>query len=470
MKLTAFLILAFSMILIDPELRIYLVVPVVFMFALLCMEKPRAGLAIIALSIGTPVYIRVLGRDATTLTTLLIFVLFFVSVWKGMRIEAKLLLPAGTIILVYAIGASNLIHQPDLLLQALRFVAALTSGFMLLLSCQWLLQERSDQVIISRLLLLMVALQSLIAFIQIKAPGLTPLFAPFSARGQTVAATLEDGFLRAKGTMGGWELLAEWIAGVFPLGMFFLLRNKRINLPYVPLLLLLAIGLISTVTRGSVLALIASMILFMTGLVFLGKIGCVNLYIISMLALVSSLALFVVFRDGITNLLLRFQLAGASAVNSRSGFESLAVLLNRQIWFRLASGATTNYVLGNGYLPFQQNSWNIHSLFFTIWYQTGIIGSISWAMILLIVAGKYLRRFNEPNNGSDPVLLLAYTAGLIAMLLSEIKVEFLRLETTMQFFLLFVGLGIAVSSAGFVAMPEQGCASRAPMVVATDPG
>jgi len=195
--------------------------------------------------------------------------------------------------------------------------------------------------------------------------------------------------------------------------------------------------LINTVTRGALIALVVSIAIYIAIEFFRNKIAKTEILMPILLVVFLGVG-SLLFSSNFNNLLHRFEEINTSTLNNGFGYESFAKLIHRDIWLTVPKNLNFNPLLGNGFLPFYDESFSLHSLPLTVWYETGIVGSIAWLSIFAYLF--FVIQKNKPNTNGNFRLLAVLISGFLGMLISEMKVEFLRQESTMQFFLLYYGL------------------------------
>jgi hypothetical protein len=438
MEYILFTISIFLLFSFEYSLRIFFLVPITLFFILIANRKPINALMMIILLLGTPIYINILGKDVTTLTTILIFELFVFGIFKKqISIRSFVIFPFCVLILLYIYSSFSL---PSVTLQfkAYRNIFGLSSGILLVFICKWLIQDITSTRKIANALIILLGIQSLVIILQVISPEVGAQINAFlRAREEVVTVAFVDRIFRGRGTLGDYELLAEWLVGVIPLGIYFITTQKKNILAYLIIVCLLVLGLINTVTRGALIALVVSIAIYIAIEFFRNKIAKTEILMPILLVVFLGVG-SLLFSSNFNNLLHRFEEINTSTLNNGFGYESFAKLIHRDIWLTVPKNLNFNPLLGNGFLPFYDESFSLHSLPLTVWYETGIVGSIAWLSIFAYLF--FVIQKNKPNTNGNFRLLAVLISGFLGMLISEMKVEFLRQESTMQFFLLYYGL------------------------------
>jgi len=440
----------FVMVVVGAEQRIYLLAPVALIFGMAVYRWPVSSLAALVLMMGSPIYIRVFGRDAGVVTTFLIVEMYGISLLrKSLRRETSLVGPAILILLVYGLAIPQLTSF-DLVLGSTRLFIGLMSAFMLLhLILSYCVSHKSLNPVVG-CLLIMILFQALVAVGQAYFPNAeVPGAQLLAARGSTVGPALASGVYRATGTIGDYELLAEWFAAALPIALSMMLGAggfpPGIVLPYV---LLIIAGLLATVTRGGIVAAGLGLAVFLALLTRQRQGRALGIVVATILGIGLPLAMTQLLFPGLVQGMMdRLNNAPVSLDLSRGLFPAFAMAINRSRWLSLPGFITEAHLLGYGFLPLRLLNYagagSLHSLWLTLWFQGGIIGVGSWAWLATSLgraARSSLHSSRFPRASAVPI---GFVASVVAMLASEMKVEFLRSEPTMQFFFLIVGLGVA---------------------------
>lgn len=453
---------------ISPAWRIYLLPALLAAFGYAFRRNPVGALAILAFLLGFPVYLRVSGRDASTMSTLLIIEAYALALLQRRPAwEKHLVPPAVLLMLVYAVGSAGL-WGSEALLHSTRLLLGLVAALMLLHLVLSYVRTRSDATPILVALVAMLALQVAIGVAQLTSPVAYPqLLAPFAPRDWSWRSAWMPYEDRASGAMGDYELLAEWFAGAVPLALCAAGAGRRrlSRLGGLALLAILAIGILVTGTRGGAVAAAVGVAAFL--LLLARRSAGRALQLTLVLAIVLGLTFLwamLAMPHAITEYVARMTqvvpyLEGGRVSSAQLLFRFLARALNRGRWLGLPSFITAPHLYPYGFFPLEslhyRNAGSLHALWLTIWFQGGIIGTAAW---LWLAAGAWRAHRWAPRIRPlrrTEVLSLALVAGLAAMLTSEIKVEFLRGEHLIAFFFLMLGLSIAVSRIAAPGSPQE---------------
>jgi hypothetical protein len=315
-----------------------------------------------------------------------------------------------------------------------------------------LIKKEEEVIIIIKSLIVLAIIQSIIALFQIISPTIINKYiSVFSYRDGSVSAMVVAGINRASGTISDYEILAEWLAAISPLclAMLFISDNKKVL--FFISFLIVTFGIVSTVTRGGLIAEFLGIMAFILGSSNKPLLIVKRLFIVLFFLIIAFILLNKFYSNQLVAFLFRLSETNINSNLLRSSgsfFQKFARLLNREIWLRQPTIVSEFTLIGKGFYEVK----SIHSLIYTIYFQNGIIGLTLWFFLFLRV-GYYLlkSRINSTNTQSISILG-ALIGGYIATIVSEIKVEFLRYDFSMQFFFLFIG--ICISSAKIYSLKK----------------
>jgi hypothetical protein len=463
LELPAFILTALQLVVIavlSPEHRIYLLPVLMLTSAVAFAANPVRFLAMVIVLLGFPVYVQVSGRDAGTVSTFIILSAYTSAlIGKRLRPEVPILLPSVLLLGIYAIGSMSL--ADDMLAKSLRQLLGLATAMMLMhLTLVQVKTEPHLSALITSLLA-MLALQVGVSLLQLYFPDAAyTVLTIFATREGPAGATIQGWIFRATGAMGDYELLAEWLAVGIILAVGLLYSPGRFSRVLVLFLLIVfAAGILSTGTRGGAVAAATGLVCMF---VILGRRSPK-----SVVRLALTMPLLVAFVSALSMLLLPglvSQLADRFASSSLDSglFETaldggldlntVASILNRGFWVNLPSFVTDPHLMPYGFYSLEYSEYyqmigatSLHSLWLTIWFQGGIVGIVVWIWMGLAVLRSHQGFGAGPVVQHCQVMAVALAAGIVAELVSEFKIEFLRGPSTMGFFFLVLGLSVAAS-------------------------
>jgi len=256
-----------------------------------------------------------------------------------------------------------------------------------------------------------------------------------------------QGIYRARGTIGDYELLAEWLACGIPLVLALKERKKLINRIYPLIVLAFLGGILATSTRGGIVIAGVATLIFLFWRFRHNPIKAVSFTLALIFISIGSFYLLNSFFPAQSDKLLeRFSSISLNTSGSRLVNTPLEVVLgaiNRQMWFNQPSFVTDFRLTGYGFMALDflgyKNVGSLHSLYLTIWFQGGLLGFLAWLWLIIASIGR-----SGVLPDSRNILIGGLLSLILAMFLSEIKIEFLRYEHTIQYFFLQIGMIVAL--------------------------
>ena len=396
-------------------------------------------LYIIVFSIPFPFFIQFMRRDAITVTTLLIsflFVSLFISrqlkaIWHWSP-KAEVLLPS-ILVIIFTIA---LILNPVVIEQSFKIYLGYISGILVYYLVVAIANKRRILVTILQIILGVLVGQFLLCLLYLRFPMVGKYLICFGTRLSTAESFL--GVDRLKGTIGDFELLAEWFLVGTILAMGLIYQSKK-NIYSIPFLCCFG-GIVITRTRSDMtLAVFAIMLAFVVlsvfgrnslapsvRIIFLGLLGILFVILFAPKQGQDIIARFIVY-FGYRDIL------ASEAINRKEVWD---IALN--VFLREPK------VFGNGFYIFELSNdlqaMDFHSLYLTILYRIGIAGlGIHILFWFTILRGGILRLLRKRTNQTWHLNMFLLMA-VIMMLLDQIKVEYVRYVHTIQFAWLIFGL------------------------------
>ncbi len=386
-------------------------------------------------SLPFPFFIQYAGKDAITITTLLIFVLFFSSVLSSLLMKKNLLKGKSEIfllILIFISYSASLVFNKYLFEQSFKYYLANISGIIFFIIILKLVKTKADFITVFKLIVFLLMIQSVITFIQIKFPEFHKVTGIFRGRSYIPHLPLSlEGIARPKGTVGDFELLAEW----FLLGCLLSLALIYIQKNYIYLITFLSCtaGIIFTKTRSDLMLLIFALLLIILILrTFKKDYDKLSIKILFAI-IISFTILIIVFPSEIEDFIYRFKryftsssLISVEAFNRKIAWDSAKIEVMENLNF---FGNGFHYIL----VPVNDSFEEFHSLYLTLLYKVGFFGFIIhllfWATLIFKSGKKLIAHSNSSNWHFIFFLLIA----VIIILLDQIKIEYLRWIHTIQF-------------------------------------
>ncbi len=400
----------------------------------------------IIFTIPMPFILKFKGKDAITLTTLLIIVLFAIAIIANYRRGIRIIRGSKIFYFVPLAIMANMIASfalnPFPLESSIRFLVANISGIILYFLILDFIKKQKDFLIIIDVLLCSLMIQSGICFLQLKYPELArTIILPFATRIDTGYAASVEGIVRGGGTIGDYELLAEilLIGAILSLGLIY---RTRKYVYFVPLLFCLG-GIIFTKTRSSIMVLVICFLLAYL-FILLSRKDYKNTSIKTAgLILFCFFVLYMLFPQEIGYFVTRLDSYFRS-----SNLISAKAIHRDQLWQQ----ATNQFLqrpslLGSGMYDisaYRVSGGYFHSLYLSILYTLGIIGLALHVVLWLSMFKRSLFELFKKKEKKYWYLLFFLSLGVFALLIDEVKVEYLRSPQTIQFAWFLYGLLVAL--------------------------
>lgn len=378
-----------------------------------------------------PIYIQLFGRDAFTTGTVLVFILFFIFVFKSLILKEKIDYLFLTIILVVIATISAFSIDKIFLEKSLRslvqFVSAILFFVVIFNTYKNISSERIFQEIerLMFFLVLMISIQIVIGCLLYYFPGFENYLSIFSTSNKDALLTKFDGgTLRLQTLVVGGEAIGECIAVFFPFVLYFLYFNK--NLTKYVFLILFVISLALAVTRSAVVLIIFSGIFFYSKVFFKTKILSTlkGLCVATLLFIVCVFFFDTIFED------LIFRFSSSLSDFQRTG--SIISTINRDgVWFYIDKVVWPNLSLfGNGMITVAGNSiFHIHSLYITLIHQFGAVGFCFFVYFFGQILLKVFSSYYLCQDQKEKIFLFCCLLSFICFLVNEVKFEFNRYDS-----------------------------------------
>lgn len=394
-------------------------------------EKIKAFYFVV-FTIPFPVYIQFMGRDAITLTTLLIFVLFFIDILSNKN--TKKTIPSILKILLFFIFSNTMISSLFVFrIEQIRYLLGFASGILLFYLAIKLITDKQKFKTFIEILAIGVVINIFISILQILNINFT-FFDFFATRNSAELSFIYSklSYLRPAGFVRDYELFSEWIVLLFP--WVFVLYQETKKKWILFLLIMLPIGTIITVTRSSLILFIISLVLLVVLIRRVNQKG--KFGFILALVLIVCISFFTVdfffpeyiriFNDRIISI-------------NYDNMSDIGLIINREgRWEAFYSHKVT--LLGYGEL----SDWSgfFHSLYYTIIYKDGLIGIILFSLFILYLTKNIFHSIEIKEYRLISLMVI------VMFLINEIKIEYLRQSLTIQFAWLIFSTPIIISKIG----------------------
>lgn len=423
----------------------------VMMWLLVIVSKSNSTFSLkvlvyfIILSIPFPLLFQVFGKDAITLTTVLIFIAFFIFILSShpkiiiSRVDKVLILCPLFLSICFTL---TIFLNPVFLGQSFRYYIANLSGILLFFLIVGTFKAKNEIILLLKFILWMLAVQSFIAFLQLKFPTFSDLILePFRTRTLFGEAPIVENILRSTGTMWDYELLAEWflIGVILSLALTYELQKKR----YLFFTIANLIGIAFTKTRSDVFLTFALLAIIFLLIFKKGRriFSVKMLFIIGSLSLLASFLVFPEIKLVYDRLLIYVSsghLLSPEAINRKAVWDE---------GFR--SFLATPTLFGKGFYNIESlgihNVGSFHSLYLTLLYKTGIVTFLVYLIFWLRMLSMAWGRLFVTREISNWYTLFFLFISVIFMLVDNFKIEYMRYAHTIQFaWLLYALLVVSI--------------------------
>lgn len=404
----------------------------------------KYALYFIIFSIPLPYLLQFANKDALTITTLLIIIIFVSTVMGGSFAKARTVavfkvayIFPTLIIISFTI---SLVLNPILFGQSFRYYVANVSGVLLYFVTILTVKNKNDISAVMKIITGALLLQSFIMILQHIFPPMENLLVLFGTRLLTPQSAFVEGMERATGTVLNYELLAEWflIGAVLSIAIIYDTRKYIYSIS----LFLCMIGMIFTKTRSAVILFLSAFILILTLPNILKRNHAINSIRLLLVVLIFVLMCVAIFPAQTQELLQRLEkyLSFGKLVSPEA--------INRQgVWENVAKRFIQNVTLfGAGLYNVETlYSWagSFHSLYLTILYKFGIFGIVVHTVFWAKLMQKGLYYLIRNRNSKNWYQLFFLTLAVALILVDGVKVEYLRDANFIQFAWLLYALLVA---------------------------
>jgi len=405
-------------------------------FTVLCLLNEKRKIYFVLALIFFPMVIKVFGKDALTISTILIYLFSTYYLLRyGRNIKVDIFAPL--IIILIILGAVSTAQVPDDLFgKAVRKYSDFVSSLLFFgyIYYQYTNFNNDNKLIdfISNFFsvyLIMVATQVVISFLILKVPFMKTCFSYFSFGNiEEISVFKEEHFTisRMQSLIYGYESYAESLAVICPIALYQFFNTRKMF--WFLLYALLFIGLVYTGTRSGILLFAFGTVVyilfnfkklnFKTTMIILGG-GTVG-FILSVFFFSH------IYTDALIRLSESYKLYESGktleAMNRPGLFDNFIYVVNNMGFW------------GNGLISVHQytEGTHFHSLYQTVMFQFGFIGSFFYFFLILLMLFKLIKIFLISYNTEYKMLAFSMLLSYILFLINEIKFEFNRAEGYQQ--------------------------------------
>ncbi|MBM4055121.1 MAG: hypothetical protein FJ264_10730 [Planctomycetes bacterium] len=408
------------------------IIYLILILKLKVLNVTRYTLYFVIFTLPFPYLIKFGGNDALTINTLLIYFTFIILVINNMvnktslfiKLEYEFILP---LFILFGFTMTFLCN-PNFFGQSTRQYISHCSGILLYFILLATVKNYSGIFLIIKIILFTIVLQAVVSLLQIEAPGIASFFEIFKRGDAEVGAAFRHDSIRAGGTIGEYELIAEWFL-IGAVLSFALIYETRQNKYFFPLFCCLA-GIVFTKSRAPLGLFFLTF--FMISFLFLllktdRRIITVKL-ILTLVFLCG--IIFTLFSGHVEQLMGRIEefskatdVTDLEAIHREGAWGAAFYALKNPKFFGRGFSNLDNY--------FSLNSF--HSLYLTILFRYGIFGVLVHLLfwIIMFINAWFLILGREKIQ--NWYLLFFLTVTIMVMLLDEIIIEYLRQSPTIQF-------------------------------------
>ncbi len=440
-----------------PPSKMSLLVFITSIIGLACFFIPlKTLLYVVVFSIPFPIYITFQGKDAATITTIVIVILFLFwlsklvvtrrSLWVA---RDKIFLPILFLALIYIVSFTKV--PSSLAGPAIRRLVQNLSSLMLFSLLVYHIRDSKTLLNLIHILSTFVFLQALVAIFQVFAADRLSFLQIFAPRTRIVGAwemkILGEYAFRARGTIGDYELLAEWFALTIPFQLFVIGYYRKYRLPYIIFLLFSTIGLLLTLTRGAVICLGIGVVFFYILLMRSQWSNRLRVVKLLMLSLFSLGAIWFIFPRFISFFAYRYSMIKMRGLSIALFFDAIG---RGALWRRHLPFIKDLTIFGHGTYPLVylglRGIGSMHSLYLTLLYQIGIAGLFVFLWFIVILFKRLMSTLRFVEDECKYGLIAVCNSVLLIFLIDEIKIEFVRSAPTSQFAWLIFAIMLAASN------------------------
>lgn len=404
-------------------------------------------LAIVVFLLPFPIYLAFGNRDFGTINTFFIFLVFIIWVLKAVvkrqtiRVRTPIDIPIVLMITIYFVSLYN--TAAPALESAFRNLTVFFSCILLFYLTVSLVRNEKILTILIDLVTVGCFIEAAIVIWEGIFPFRVEFLQIFAPRTQTMGPAVFGELVRARGTFGTYEIIAEYLSLNILIQIFMVINpetkfNRKIF--YRIAMIFSIAGLFVTGTRGAFISLIIG---FVYTIFYLRKILKKRVFLAGIIG--ASLLL------PIYSLIVKYTQAMPLFIRlQQTYFVKLVPDTRLYVWSQIIPGIKEHILIGHG--PYRIGKLGAftdpHSLYLHLLFSVGIFGLLAFLaiMIKLFKYSTMLLRENLSTSNNLCYLVVVLQGILVVFMIDEIKISYLRLSCYQQFIWFLFGLLIASSN------------------------
>jgi len=408
---------------------------------------------LIVFSIPFPCLLQFLGRDALTVTTIMIYLLFAITILRHLFEKKNLILGYKELkfsfilpVLIFGSFTMSLILNRYFIGQSIRYYVANISGILLYFIVLDTIKKDSDLIMVIKIILFVLVLEACIVYLEYKFAVTTKFlefFYPTVKVSMTEAYTIggfhrQVGLHRCGGTVWDYELLADWfmVGSILSMGLFY---NLKKNI-YIFYLFCCLAGIILTLTRSVFILLIFGLMMV---IVLINTIKKDSKKITAKIVLMFFLSCIILFgflsKGHIKTFIERFE-----TYFQQSDLLSSEAIDRKQVWDKAFHAFLREpTIFGKGLYNVEMLDYtagSFHSLHLTLLYKIGILGLAIHFVFWLKMLNTSWHILIAKNNYGNWYTLFFLFISVVLIIIDGVKIEYLRYAHAIQFAWLIYGL------------------------------
>lgn len=391
-----------------------------------------------------PVVLQVFGRDAYTVSTILIYVYSILAIVLCLSFRRDDSINMHSIILIFfaIVSTAQLAGDLDLFVRALRQLSNFISSvllFIMVVNSRYL--GEGDLLnyanIIFSILIYSTIIQCAISIIMLIDPSSRTLFAFFSYGSATSfdAVSVVSNFKRLNSLVMPFEALSEFIALISPIVLYKFFNEKKIKWIVIYIFLFFVLCLNQT-RSGFVLFVFGGIIYILINMRLLGVRLILNVFISGFIGLLFAIFFYNELFSGILE-----RLEQTSSVMEKS-FELFKVINREGFYYNMVYLIDTLEPFGHGLVSpiyYKVIFYHFHNLWQTVVFQFGYIGSFFVFAMFFRIFKRAIQYWNMTKFTHSRLLGSAILLSLVLFFINETKYEFNRYEGYQQIIWAYLG-------------------------------
>lgn len=407
-----------------------------------------------------PLVIQVFGRDAFTISTLLIYVFALPMLFKAMISSRSdsMNLHATALIALAMLSTFQVYGDTEKFLPAVRQLSNFTSAILLYAIIINIRHEddskaRSYADGLFSLLIYSAVIQCLISLAIVKIPEMKTLFSVFSY-GKTAtfdAVSMVASFSRLNSLILPFEAMGEFLAFISPIVLYKFFQYKKLR--WIIIYIFLFFILCLNQTRSGFLLYIGGGLLYWT--MNIARIGMKPFFYVILAGVAASVFAFEYSTTLFSGILAR--LDQTSKTMDKSG--ELFKVINREgFYYNMLYLIDSLTPFGHGLISpiyYKVIHFHFHSLWQTITFQFGYLGAPFFFALLFRIYAKAISYWRNTKINKDQLLGSAVLLSMTIFFINESKYEFNRYEGYQQVVWAYLGCIYALCSSALSAKPAD---------------